>query len=54
MIVVFWRPGRLRVEEDGPCLACQWEDEYDRQMGWTVQRYVVDEYPEYIKKEREK
>lgn len=49
MVVVFWRPGKLRVEEDGPCTACRWEHEYDRQMGWTVRGSVTDEYAYWTK-----
>jgi hypothetical protein len=48
MIVVFWRPGQLRVAEDGPCEACLWEKEYDRMMGWTVSVSIIDEYADWI------
>ena len=47
MVVVFWHPGQLRTEEDGPCEACLWENEYDHQMGWTVHGSIVDEYADW-------
>lgn len=38
MLVVFWRPGRLRTESDGPCASCLAADEVARAEGWTVVR----------------
>jgi hypothetical protein len=38
MLVVFWRPGRLRTEADGPCTACLAADEEARAEGWAVVR----------------
>lgn len=37
-VVVFWRPGSLRTEQDGPCADCLADDERDRAQGWNVIR----------------
>jgi hypothetical protein len=37
-LVLFWKPGRMRVEADGPCAVCLADEERDRAAGWTVVR----------------